>query len=82
MNKHFGLTDRIPMIRALCDLVAGFRCRLSGILLPETRPFSFDEQIIASKLELGGADIDALRVLFVARFFICILTSVFAGIFF
>lgn len=69
------------MIRALCDLAAGFRCRLSGILLPETCPFSFDEKTIASKLELGGADIDALRVLFVARFFICILTSVFAGIF-
>lgn len=54
-------TDFAPVIRALCDLVAGRRRRWFGV--PASGVSISAALMIASKLELVGADIEALLVL-------------------
>jgi hypothetical protein len=56
------LTDFAPVILALCDLVAGLLRRWFGV---PTSGISISAALmIASRLELVGAEIDALRVLY------------------
>jgi hypothetical protein len=57
------ITDLAPVIRALCDRVAGRRRRLFGV--PASGGVSTSAALImASKLELVGADIEALLILY------------------
>lgn len=55
-------TDFAPVIRALCDLVAGLRRLLLGV--PAFGVSISAAFMIASRLELVGADIDALLILY------------------
>lgn len=55
-------TDFAPVILALCDLVAGLLRRWFGV--PSSGiSISDDALMMASRLELVGAEIDALLVL-------------------
>jgi hypothetical protein len=57
-----ALTALAPVILALCDRVAGRRRRLFGV--PASGVSTSAALMIASKLELVGADIEALLVLY------------------